>query len=171
MLDYVAGQLDKAGAIASDTVLLVEVFDDALGDPRMVLHSPFGGRVNGPWGLALASALRERTGARVEVQTNDDGILLRFPDSDAEFPLDLVSSLGPARSAQAYPRRAAGVGGLRSAVPPERLARPAAPRTARGQADTVLAAAAEGEGPSAGRFAPYRISRFWPRPTATASRT
>jgi ATP-dependent Lhr-like helicase len=98
VLDYVAGQLDAADAISSDRTVIVEVFDDALGDPRMVIHSPFGGRVNGPWGLALTDALRERTGVNVEVQTNDDGILLRFPDSDAEFPLDIVSEMGPAEA-------------------------------------------------------------------------
>ena len=98
VLDYVAGQLDRAGAISSDRTVLVETFEDALGDPRMVVHSPFGGRVNGPWGLVLAQALRERTGVEVEVQSSDDGILLRFPEADAEFPLDLVAGIGPAEA-------------------------------------------------------------------------
>ncbi|MGC9393403.1 MAG: DEAD/DEAH box helicase [Anaerolineae bacterium] len=94
-LDYLASQLDQTGALATDRSVLVEVFDDALGDPRMVVHSPFGGRVNGPWGLALAGALRERTGVNIEVETNDDGILLRLLDSEAEFPLDVVTEMGP----------------------------------------------------------------------------
>jgi ATP-dependent Lhr-like helicase len=98
VLNYVASQIDKAGAISSDRTVIVEVFDDALGDPRMVVQAPFGGRVNGPWGLALAGALRERTGVNIEVQSNDDGILLRFPDADAEFPLDIVTEMGPAEA-------------------------------------------------------------------------
>jgi len=97
-VDYLAGQLDHSGAISSDRTILVEVFEDALGDPRLVIHSPFGGRVNGPWGLALAGALRERTGIEIEVQTNDDGILLRLLDAEAEFPLDLVTEMGPAEA-------------------------------------------------------------------------
>ena len=72
----------------------IELFEDALGDPRLVVHSPFGGRVNGPWGLALTAALRERTGVEVEVQTIDDGILLRLLDAEAVFPLDVVSGMG-----------------------------------------------------------------------------
>lgn len=96
VVDYVASQLDHAGAISSDRTILVEVFDDALGDPRMVIQSPFGGRVNGLWGIALAGALRERTGVNVEVMSNDDGILFRFPDSDADFPLDVVTQMTPA---------------------------------------------------------------------------
>ena len=93
VLAYVANQVDHAGAISSDRTLLVEVFDDAIGDPRLVIHSPFGGRVNGLWAIALTSALRERTGVEVEVQSNDDGILFRFPDADADFPLDLITSM------------------------------------------------------------------------------
>ncbi|MBV7332922.1 DEAD/DEAH box helicase [Chloroflexi bacterium TSY] len=95
VIDYVASQLDHAGAISSDKTVLVEVFEDAVGDPRMVIQAPFGGRVNGLWGVALTSALRERTGVEVEVQTNDDGILFRFPDAEAEFPLDLVTQMTP----------------------------------------------------------------------------
>ncbi len=98
VLSYVASQLDSVGAISSDRSVIVEVLDDALGDPRMVVHSCFGGRVNGPWGLALASALRERTGVEVEVQSNDDGILLRFPASDADFPLDIVTRMTPSEA-------------------------------------------------------------------------
>jgi ATP-dependent Lhr-like helicase len=94
-LDYIAGQIDQVGTISSDRTILVEIFEDALGDARMVIHSPFGGRVNGPWGLALASALRERTEIEVEVETNDDGILFRLLDADADYPLDLVTDIGP----------------------------------------------------------------------------
>jgi ATP-dependent Lhr-like helicase len=94
-LDYVAAQLDHAGAVASDRSILIEVFDDALGNPRLVVHSPFGGRVNGAWGLALESAMRERLGVELELQTNDDGILLRLLDAEAEFPLDVVTRMGP----------------------------------------------------------------------------
>ncbi len=97
-LGYVASQVGQTGAISSDRTILVEVFDDALGDPRLVIHSPFGGRVNGPWGLALADALRERTGVEIETQTNDDGILFRLLDTEAEFPLDVVTGMGPAEA-------------------------------------------------------------------------
>jgi len=96
--DYLIGQIASAGAISSDRTIVVEVFDDPVGDARLVVHSPFGGRVNGPWGLALAGAFRERTGVEIEVETNDDGILLRLLDSDAEFPIDVVSELGPAEA-------------------------------------------------------------------------
>jgi ATP-dependent Lhr-like helicase len=98
VIDYVAGQLDHAGVISSDRTILVELFEDTLGDPRLVVQSPFGGKVNGLWGLALASALRERLGVEVELESNDDGILFRFPDADTEIPLDLVTGMTPAEA-------------------------------------------------------------------------
>ncbi|MFN2130519.1 MAG: DEAD/DEAH box helicase, partial [Anaerolineae bacterium] len=95
IVTYLAGQLDHTGAVSSDRTILVESFEDALGDPRLVIHSPFGGRVNGPWGLALSEALRERLGIEAEVQTNDEGILFRLLDAEAAYPLDLVAEMGP----------------------------------------------------------------------------
>src|SRR5579884_3820969 len=74
VVDYVHGQ----GEIATDRTLIVELFEDAVGDPRLVLHSPFGGRVNGPWAIVLAAAIRERLGVEAQINSGDDGILLRF---------------------------------------------------------------------------------------------
>ncbi|MDA1257564.1 MAG: DEAD/DEAH box helicase [Chloroflexi bacterium] len=95
-LGYVRRQLRSAGAISSDRTVLVETYQDPLGDRRMVIHSPFGGRVNAPWAIALASALRERTGVDPEIQVGDDGILLRVPESDAPLPVDMVTDMDAA---------------------------------------------------------------------------
>ena len=48
-----------------------------MGAVRVIIHSIFGGRVNAPWGMALAQRTRELLGAGVEVQvqTSDDGIM------------------------------------------------------------------------------------------------
>ena len=81
IVDYISGQLDALGTVASDRVLVVETFEDALGTPCLAIQSPFGGRINGPWGMALAGMLREHTGTDLIVQSNDDGILLRLADA------------------------------------------------------------------------------------------
>ncbi|MDW8099272.1 MAG: DEAD/DEAH box helicase [Anaerolineae bacterium] len=98
LIAYVRHQLDVMGAISSDRTIIIESFEDAIGEPRIVIHSPFGGRVNGPWGLALASALRERINVEVEVQIGDDGILLRFPGADQPPPLDVIRGMTPAEA-------------------------------------------------------------------------
>ncbi|HEX2301662.1 MAG TPA: DEAD/DEAH box helicase, partial [Pseudonocardiaceae bacterium] len=64
-----------------DRTVLVERFRDELGDWRMVVHSPFGAQVNGPWALAIGARLRERRGIDVQVVSADDGIVLRLPDA------------------------------------------------------------------------------------------
>ena len=92
---YVRHQLEVLGAISSDKTILVELFPDAMGDQRMVIHSCFGARVNSAWALALANALRERLGYDVEAQAKDDGILFHFTQADREPPVDLVRSMGP----------------------------------------------------------------------------
>ena len=63
---------------------------------RVVIHAPFGGRVNAPWGMALANRAREVMGSRVvvQVQTTDDGVMLRFPDLRDWMPLSIIRELG-----------------------------------------------------------------------------
>jgi ATP-dependent helicase Lhr and Lhr-like helicase len=94
LIAYVQRQLDAIGVMSSDQTIVVETFQDAVGEPRMVIHSPYGGRVNGAWALALTSVLKERVGIDIETQTNDDGILFRFP-STSEPPVDPVLKLTP----------------------------------------------------------------------------
>ncbi|MGE5139448.1 MAG: DEAD/DEAH box helicase, partial [Rudaea sp.] len=93
LVAHVKNQLDAVGVMSSDRTIVIESFQNAVGDPYLVIHSPFGGRVNGAWGLALASALREKSGVTAEVQTNDDGIILRFPQSDREPPIDIIQNM------------------------------------------------------------------------------
>ena len=93
VVEAIAQQLDEMGAVSSDRTLIIETFDDALGDTRVFIHSPFGGRVNGAWGTALANAFSERLGVKIEWQSNDDGILFRVPEADTELPLDAITSM------------------------------------------------------------------------------
>jgi ATP-dependent Lhr-like helicase len=95
LVAYIQHQLEATGVIASDTTIVVESFQDAIGEPRLVIHSPFGGRVNGAWALALSNALRERFGAEIETQANDDGIIFRFPQTNAAPPLELIQQMTP----------------------------------------------------------------------------
>ncbi|MGH3929307.1 MAG: Lhr family helicase, partial [Pseudonocardiaceae bacterium] len=85
LLSYLREQHAATGHVPDDRTMLVERFRDELGDWRMVLHSPFGAQVNGPWALAIGARLRERRGVEAQVLSADDGIVLRLPDAlDAE---------------------------------------------------------------------------------------
>ncbi|MEP7200741.1 MAG: DEAD/DEAH box helicase, partial [Chloroflexota bacterium] len=90
LIAHVRGQMEATGVISSDKTIVLESTEDAMGARVWVIHSPFGGRVNGAWALALTSVLREQVGIEVETQTDDDGILFRFPRLEREPTIDLV---------------------------------------------------------------------------------
>ena len=81
LLSYLREQHEAAGHVPDDRTVLVERFRDELGDWRMVVHSPFGAQVNGPWALAIGARMRERRGVEAQVASTDDGIVLRLPDA------------------------------------------------------------------------------------------
>ncbi|OBI08798.1 ATP-dependent helicase [Mycobacterium sp. E2462] len=78
-------QRTTAGVVPTDTTLLIERFRDELGDWRVILHSPYGLRVNGPWALAVGRRLRERYGLDEKPTASDDGIVVRLPDTFSDF--------------------------------------------------------------------------------------
>ena len=79
---YLREQEAATGRLADDRTVVVERFRDELGDWRVVVHSPWGARVNAPWALAMASRLRARLGIDVQPMHSDDGIVLRLPDHE-----------------------------------------------------------------------------------------
>ncbi|GAA2560603.1 ATP-dependent Lhr-like helicase [Neomicrococcus aestuarii] len=83
---YLADQVEATTAIPSDKTLIVERFQDELGDWRLVLHSPFGMSVHAPWALAVGARLHQRYGLDGSAMAADDGIVLRVPMMDDEPP-------------------------------------------------------------------------------------
>ena len=81
LLAYLHEQREATRHVPSDRTILVERFRDELGDWRLVVHSPFGRQVNGPWALAIAARMRERRGVECHASAADDGIVLRLPDA------------------------------------------------------------------------------------------
>jgi ATP-dependent Lhr-like helicase len=83
LLTFLREQHDATGAVPSDRTIVVERFRDEIGDWRVCILSPFGGRVHAPWAMAISSRLRESLGVDVQSIWSDDGIALHFPDADA----------------------------------------------------------------------------------------
>jgi ATP-dependent Lhr-like helicase len=90
LLAYLHEQRDATRHVPSDRTILVERFRDELGDWRLVVHSPFGAQVNGPWALAIAARMRERRGVECQAASADDGIVLRLPDAVDESGAEVV---------------------------------------------------------------------------------
>ncbi|MBI5946595.1 MAG: DEAD/DEAH box helicase [Chloroflexi bacterium] len=89
LLAYLAEEKAATGALPTDRTIVVERFRDELGDWRIVMLTPFGGRVHAPWAQALEAVLAERSGFDVQTIWSDDGIALRFAGSD-ELPAEAL---------------------------------------------------------------------------------
>jgi ATP-dependent Lhr-like helicase len=100
LVRYAQEQRAATNVLPDERVLVAEHFRDEVGSVRIVLHAPFGGRVNAPWGMALAQRFREALGIDVQVQTTDDGIMLRLTQLDASPPLQLLHGLSPEEATQ-----------------------------------------------------------------------
>jgi ATP-dependent Lhr-like helicase len=83
LLRFLRDQADATGAVPSDRTIVVERFRDEIGDWRVCILSPFGGRVHAPWAMAIAARVRSSLGLDVQSIWSDDGIALHFPDADA----------------------------------------------------------------------------------------
>ncbi|HVL98714.1 MAG TPA: DEAD/DEAH box helicase [Egibacteraceae bacterium] len=84
LVAYVAEQRAAVGTVPSDRTIVVERFRDEIGDWRVCVLSPFGGRVHAPWALAIEARARERLGLDLATMATDDGIVIRLPDTDAD---------------------------------------------------------------------------------------
>jgi ATP-dependent helicase Lhr and Lhr-like helicase len=74
---------ERSSALPTDRTIVVERFRDEIGDWRVCVLTPFGGRVHAPWSMALAARIRDALGLEVQSLWSDDGIALHFPDADA----------------------------------------------------------------------------------------
>jgi ATP-dependent helicase Lhr and Lhr-like helicase len=87
LLSFLREQERSTGTVPSDRTIVVERFRDEIGDWRVCILTPFGGRVHAPWAMALAARLRDGLGIEVQSIWSDDGIALHLPDADAPPPV------------------------------------------------------------------------------------
>src|SRR5215813_13780077 len=92
--------LVKAGevldGVPDDQGIVVESFSDEMGGRHAMIHSVFGMRVNGAWGMVLKEKLRRAFGLVAEAAHVDDGILLSFaPGQVPPAPERLVRLVAP----------------------------------------------------------------------------
>ncbi len=88
LIRYVHDQRAATGQVPSDRTVVIESMLDEVGDWRVVLLSPFGGRVHAPWAMAVAASIREQEDAEVDMIWTDDGIVFRLSASDQPPPAD-----------------------------------------------------------------------------------
>ena len=84
------------GAVPTQTTLVLERFFDNAGGMQLVLHAPFGSRVNRAWGLALRKKFCQSYNFELQAVATEEGVLLSLGPTHS-FPLvDVFRYLNPA---------------------------------------------------------------------------
>ena len=90
LVEFLREQQAATRVIPSDRTVVIERFRDEIGDWRLCILSPYGGRVHATWGLALSARIRETFGLESDAIWSDDGIIVHLPDADEPPGAELV---------------------------------------------------------------------------------
>ncbi len=87
--DYFVAAYKALGVIPSQRKIVLERFFDESGGMQLVIHSPFGIRLNRAWGLALRKRFCRSFNFELQAAATDDAIVLSL-GTQHSFPLDEV---------------------------------------------------------------------------------
>jgi len=90
-VEYVLAGFRALGAMPTQNAVVAERFFDEAGGMQLVIHAPFGARINKAWGLALRKRFCRTFNFELQAAATDNGIVLSLSDQHS-FPLDLVFS-------------------------------------------------------------------------------
>ncbi len=141
----------ELGAVPTQQTLVLERFFDESGGMQLVLHAPFGSRINKAWGLALRKRFCRQFNFELQAAATEDALLLSLGPQHS-FPLaDVFRYLHPATAkdvlvqalldAPVFQTRWRWNTTISLAVPRFRSGKKVPPQLQRMQADDLLAAA------------------------------
>ncbi|HSC10489.1 MAG TPA: ATP-dependent DNA helicase, partial [Rhodanobacteraceae bacterium] len=90
LVDYLGGAKAALGLLPTQRELAMERFFDESGGTQLVIHSPFGSRLNRAWGLALRKRFCRKFNFELQAAATEDAIVLSLSTSHS-FPLDEVT--------------------------------------------------------------------------------
>ena len=82
LIRYLNDQKNAVGVVPDDQTILIERCRDELGDWRICVLTPFGGKIHAPWAMAVVERTKAQTGQDVETMWTDDGFVVRFPETE-----------------------------------------------------------------------------------------
>ncbi|HEU4387751.1 MAG TPA: DEAD/DEAH box helicase, partial [Blastocatellia bacterium] len=89
IVEYLAAAKIALGAMPSQETIVLERFFDETGGTQLVIHSPFGSRLNRAWGLALRKRFCRKFNFELQAAATEDAIVLSLSLSHS-FPLEDV---------------------------------------------------------------------------------
>ncbi|MCB9587154.1 MAG: DEAD/DEAH box helicase [Polyangiaceae bacterium] len=88
-IEYLAAAQQALGCLPTQDTLVLERFFDESGGMQLVLHAPFGGRVNRAWGLSLRKRFCQRFNFELQAAATEDALILSLGPTHS-FPLEEV---------------------------------------------------------------------------------
>jgi ATP-dependent Lhr-like helicase len=96
IVEHVVAGRAVLGAVPTQKTVIAERFFDESGGMQLVIHAPFGGRINKAWGLALRKRFCRSFNLELQASATDDGINISLAEQHS-FPLaDVFRFLHPA---------------------------------------------------------------------------
>jgi len=96
IVSYLAESVHALGALPTQHTLILERFFDESGGMQLVLHAPFGSRINKAWGLALRKRFCRQFNFELQAAATEDALMLSLGPQHS-FPLaDVFRYLHPA---------------------------------------------------------------------------
>ena len=89
LIDYLATAYGVLGGLPGTDTIALERFFDEVGDTHLVIHSPWGARLNRAWGLALRKRFCRKFNFELQASALDDSIVLSLGATHS-FPLEEV---------------------------------------------------------------------------------
>jgi len=94
-VEYVVNGRAVLGAVPTQTTVIAERFFDESGGMQLVIHAPFGGRINKAWGLALRKRFCRSFNFELQAAATDNGLNISLSEQHS-FPLaDVFHFLHP----------------------------------------------------------------------------
>jgi len=88
-IEYVLAGAAALGAMPSTERIIAERFFDEAGGMQLIIHAPFGSRINRAWGLSLRKRFCRTFNFELQAAATDNGIVISLGEQHS-FPLEIV---------------------------------------------------------------------------------
>ena len=105
-IEYILQGRAVLGAVPTQTTVIAERFFDEGGGMQLIIHAPFGGRINKAWGLALRKRFCRGFNFELQAAATDNGLNIALAEQHS-FPLGDVFNFLQAATVQPILEQAA----------------------------------------------------------------
>ena len=90
LIEYLAAGYAALGCLPTQGTIIFERFFDEAGGMQLVVHSPYGSRINRAWGLALRKRFCRKFNFELQAAATEDNIVISLTQAHS-FALDEVA--------------------------------------------------------------------------------